>query len=154
MDNPRGTIESLRRDERGVHAIVGVDAAAACPRCAAGRGCGAGILVGSGARRHVEAVVRPGLELQEGDLVEIELAPDDLLRAALIVYGLPLAGALLGVAIAYALGAKDIAAVTAALAGLVAGLLLGRSRLRQKRCLSRFVPRISKPLAGTSTAGH
>lgn len=153
MDNPHGRVESLQSDENGLRAVVGIDVAAACPRCAAGKGCGAGIFVDTGTRRHVEAAVRPGLQLRKGDLVEVALAPENLLRAALIVYGLPMAGAILAAAIAYALGVSELFAAISALAGLGAGLLLGRWRLRREDCLSRFVPTVDKRLGDTVTAG-
>jgi len=153
MDNPQGRIQSLRGDESGMHAVVGIDVAAACPRCAAGKGCGAGLFTDTGRQRQVEATVRPGLQLAEGDLVEVTLAPDNLLRAALIVYGLPMAGAVVGAMLAYALSLGDVGAAVAALAGLVAGLLLGRWRLRRQDCLSRFVPTVDKRLPGVRAAG-
>ena len=153
MDNPHGRIESLQSDENGLRAVVGIDVAAACPRCAAGKGCGAGIFVDTGRQRHVEASVRPGLQLSEGDLVEVALAPDNLLRAALIVYGLPMAGAILAAAVAYALALGDVFAAVAALAGLGAGLLLGRWHLGRDECLSRFVPTVARRLGDTVSAG-
>lgn len=153
MDNPQGRIQSLSGSERDVRAIVGIDVAVACPRCASGKGCGAGLFADSGRERRVEATVRPGLQLAEGDLVEVVLAPHNLLRAALIVYGLPMAGAIVGAALAYALALGDIAAASAALAGLALGLLLGRRRLRQHDCLSRFVPTVDKRLPDARAIG-
>ncbi len=128
----------------GMRAIVNVDAAAACPRCAAGRGCGAGLFAAGADERRVEASIAPGVELAANDMVEISLAPENLLRAALIVYGLPMLGAALGAALAYAFSLGDAAAATAAVAGLAAGLLLGRWRLRQTSCLQRFLPIVER----------
>lgn len=153
MDNPQGRIQSLSGVENHLRAVVGIDAAAACPRCAAGKGCGAGLFADTGRERRVEASVRPGLQLKEGDLVEVALAPDNLLRAALIVYGLPMAGAVIAALLAYALSLGDVGAALAALAGLVAGLLLGRWRLRREDCLSRFVPTVDKRLPEARAAG-
>ena len=144
MDNPQGKVESVHSDTHGTRAVVGVDVASACQRCAAGKGCGAGIFTASGKERHVEAAVRPGLQIVEGDFVEMTLAPDNLLRAALIVYGLPMAGAILGAIVAYALSLGDVGAAIAALVGLLGGLTLGRRRLRRQECLSRFVPTIDR----------
>jgi len=136
-----------------MRAVVGIDVAAACPRCAAGKGCGAGLLADAGRQRQVEATVIEGLQLHEGDLVEVALAPDNLLRAALIVYGLPMAGAILAALLAYALSLGDVGAAAAALAGLTLGLLLGRWRLRREACLSRFVPVIEKIITDTVPTG-
>lgn len=152
MDNPQGRIQSLVSDANGTRAVVGIDVAAACPRCRAGKGCGAGLFSDAGRQRDVEASIAAGLELREGDLVEVALAPHNLLRAALIVYGLPLAGAVAAAALAYGLAMNDVTAAVAALVGVAAGLVSGRWRLRREACLSRFVPtvarRLSEPGAG------
>ena len=74
----------------------------------------------------------------------IQLAPKNLLRAALIVYGLPLAGAITAAGAAYLLGASDPAAVTMVLVGAGLGLLIGRLRLRQARCLRDFTPTVTE----------
>jgi len=79
--------------------------------------------------------------------VSIQLAPKNLLRAALIVYGLPLTGAIGASAAAYVLGASDPAAVAMALVGAGLGLLIGRLRLRQARCLRDFTPTVTERLA-------
>ena len=136
-----------------MHAVVGIDVASACPRCAAGKGCGAGIFVDTGRERQVQADVRPGLQVEEGDVVEVALAPDNLLRAALIVYGLPMLGAILGAVLAYALALGDLGAAVAALLGLGCGLLLGRWHLRRRDCLSRFVPTVERRLYDARATG-
>ena len=153
MDNPQGRIQSLIRDGDGVHAIVGIDVAAVCPRCASGKGCGAGIVAGAKGPRKVEATVPPDMELHEGDLVEVALAPENLLQAASIVYGLPMLGAILGAAGAYVFGLGEVAAALAALAGLGAGLFAARRRLRQVSCLTRFTPSVHRRVPDTARAG-
>lgn len=144
MDNPTGRIVSLVDSDNGARAVVVVEVAAACPRCAAGKGCGAGLLTGDGGERQVEASIRAGLSLATGDIVEISLAPDNLLHAAIIVYGLPMLGAAIGAVIAFGLSLGDAAAAIAALLGLGCGLLISRWRLQQESCLSRFVPTIER----------
>ncbi len=129
-------------------AVVDVDTAVTCPRCAAGKGCGAALLgAGSGARQ-VEASIRPGLSVSEGDVVEIALSPDNLLQAAIIVYGLPLLGAVMAAAVAFGLSLGDAAAAVAVLAGLGLGVLAGRRRLQQTQCLQRFVPTVVRRVDG------
>ncbi len=147
MDNPRGTVLSLVDGPDGARAIVNVDAAVACPRCAAGKGCGAGLFASDGGKRQVEASVRPDIEVAANDVVEIVLAPQNLLRAAFIVYGLPLLGAAAGAAIAYTMSLGDAGAALAAVAGLAAGLVLGRWRLRKATCLQRFLPIVERRIA-------
>ena len=146
MDNPTGRILSLLDGADGVRVIVRVAAAAACPRCAAGQGCGAGIFAAGNAERDIEASVPAGLTIAVDDVVEISLAPDNLLQAAFLVYGLPLFGAIIAAAIAYALSLGDAGAALAALLGLSGGLVVGRWRLRQPSCLRRFVPSVERRL--------
>lgn len=143
MNNPRGTVVSIIRDAGGARAVVEVDVEEVCARCAAGRGCGAGIMSGRPGSKRLELAVRPDLDLAEGDDVRIELAPGNVLRAALIVYGLPLAGAVCGAALAYANTLGDGGAAVLAIAGLFAGALIGRRRLGREDCLARFTPTVS-----------
>lgn len=115
-------------------------AAAACPRCAAGRGCGAGLL---GPRPPTELPVKaaPGVALKPGDSVRLELVPARLLRAAWLAYGLPLAGLVGGALLAaYLVPGAEPMAVLASAGGLVTGALLGRRALSSKGQLSECVP--------------
>jgi sigma-E factor negative regulatory protein RseC len=146
MDNPTGTIHSLVTGPSGTLAIVDVDVEAACPRCAAGKGCGAGLLTGAGRIRRVEAVVGDDMSLAAGDCVEIGLAPANLLRAAMLAYGLPLAGGVGFAGLAYLWAAGDTAAALAALAGMLLGLMLSRWRLSDSGCINDLVPHIERRL--------
>ena len=144
MNSTHGQIHSFVDDSFGTRVVVEVDAAEACPRCAAGKGCGAALFASSG--RRVEVSVPENLSLAAGDIVEISLAPDNLLRASLIVYGLPLMGAVVAVSVAYGLSLGDVAASIAALSGLFLGLATARRRLGKQHCLRQFVPVISRRL--------
>lgn len=145
METPVGTIVSLSDRAGDLCALIEVDAAAACRRCAAGRGCGAGILgVGSGARR-IEVTIDPSLQLGEGEQVQLALAPDSILRASTIVYGIPMLGALVAAVVAYGLSLGDLGAAIAVLAGLGAGMLFGRRRLQRTECLREFTPTVARP---------
>jgi len=128
-----------------MHATIDVDVSTACPRCASGKGCGAGILAAGRGARRIQVLVDPGLGLIEGDVVDLNLAPQNILRAAIIVYGLPMLGAMVGAAIAYAFVLGDAGAAVAALVGLACGVLIGRWRLRRTSCLQQFVPTIGRP---------
>lgn len=147
MDSPRGRILSIHSDAAPPYAVVEVAAAPGCARCASGKGCGAGVLAGDERPRSVEALIGHGLAVREGDTVTIRLAPKNLLRAALIVYGLPLTGAIVASAAAWQLGASDPAAAAMALVGACVGLLIGRLRLRRARCLRDFTPMVTERLA-------
>jgi sigma-E factor negative regulatory protein RseC len=142
MNDPQGTVLDLLHESDGERAIIEVDAEAACPRCAEGRGCGAGIFSGATGSRRLEARIPRGLHVAAGDVVRVSLAPESMLRAAMIVYGLPLAGAASGALAAYQLELGDVGAAALALAGLGAGLWVARLRLRRKECLARFTPTI------------
>ncbi len=151
MESPRGRILSLHHETVPAHALVELRAAPACARCAAGKGCGAGLLGGEGKRQHIDAVVAGGIEVAEGDEVRVELAPNNLLEAALVVYGLPLAGAVAGAVAAYAADTGDGWAVAAACGGMIVGIVAGRLRLRNASCLRRFTPVVTARLAGAGS---
>lgn len=144
MDNPTGRVLSLVDSPDGARAVVAVHDLPACPRCAAGKGCGAGLLTVSDGERKVEARVPRDLVVSVADVVELSLAPDNVLRAAAIVYGVPLLGALAGALVAYGTKAGDVGAAGAALLGLAAGLFLSRQKLRRADCLQRFTPTVER----------
>ena len=128
-------------------AVVEVATALRCARCAAGKGCGAGLIGGGDAPRRVDALVAADLDLRAGDDVLLELSPDRLLHAAWLAYGLPLAGAIAGAALAWFAGAGDPGAAATALGGAALGVGLARLRLRRSGCLQRFTPTIKARLA-------
>lgn len=127
---------------------MSVESSAVCARCAAGRGCGAGLF---GQRRKpavIEAKLAEGMALEAGDRVRLEFVPAELVRAAWLAYGLPLAG-LIAAALFAALLApgNDLAAVAGAVLGLLAGAWHGRRSLRQSGRLGRCVPIISERIS-------
>ena len=152
MESPQGRVLSIHRDDTRSHAVVEVVAAVRCARCAAGKGCGAGILGGDEKLRRLEVLIRPGIHLEEGDQVAIDLAPNNLLRASFIVYGWPLLGAVAGAAGAWLSGLGDLGAAIAALAGVGAGLLAGRLRLERTECLQAFTPVVTSRIGSERQA--
>lgn len=151
MENPHGRVIAVNSGEPSPHALVEVDVTVQCARCAQGRGCGAGLLGGTSGSRRIEALIRAGVTVGAGDEVRIQLAPSDLLRASLIVYGAPLSGAVVGALAAYSLGLGDLHAALAAIGGIVCGLLLARARLRKTGCLRRFTPTIVERVSSTES---
>jgi len=147
MENPRGRIISVRRVDTSLHALVEVDASISCRRCREGKGCGAGLFGSDAKSRRLEALIGEGVDVREGDDVRIELAPANLLQASLIVYGLPLFGAITGAVIAYLAGLAELYAAVAALGGIVAGFVVARRRLQRASCLTRFTPTIVERLS-------
>lgn len=148
MESPRGRVLSLHDETVPARALVEVRTPPGCPRCAAGKGCGAGILGRDGRPQRIDAVIARGVDVREGDDVRVELAPRNALEAALVVYGLPLAGAVAGAAVAYGFGAGDAWGVLSAGLGVAVGLVAGRRRLRRETCLRRFTPVVTARLAG------
>jgi sigma-E factor negative regulatory protein RseC len=129
-------------------ATVAVEAAA-CARCAAGRGCGAGLLQ-RGRTRLIQVRVADGLYLEPGDCVRLELEPLHLLRAAWLAYGLPLLAMVLSVAAATAMAdqTSDLGVVAFGAVGLAAGLIAGRRILRRDGCLQHLTPVVSDRISG------
>ncbi len=148
MDSPVGRIVSIADG----HATVSVDAAAVCARCAAGKGCGAGLLSGSNRARLIEVQLSPGLGLKAGDEVKLTLAPAHLLRAAVLAYGLPLGGIVIAPGAAWFLNQSldDHVAIALAIGGLLIGGLFGRHFINKEACLKNLVPTISERNAWNS----
>lgn len=123
-------------------ATVVVAAQLVCGRCAAGNGCGAGLAFGNDAIRQFDVAIPAGMTLNPGDRVTLTLAPHNLLRAAMIVYGLPLV--LMVVAVVFASSfdfvGSDAAMVLLALGGLGVGFALGRHLLTRTGACDRFLP--------------
>lgn len=127
-----------------------LDEQLACARCAEGRGCGAG-LFGAGRKRSVfEVPVAPDRALAVGDRVALAAGPGVLLRAAVLAYALPLAGAAGATLLAGLFAAGDRVAVLAALAGLVAATAVARRLQSRRSCLLEIEAR---PAADRKAAG-
>ena len=141
MDSPVGRIVSIANGR----ATVSVDAAAICARCAAGKGCGAGLLTANNRSRLVDVQLTEGMQLKAGDEVRLSLQSSHLLRAAVFAYGLPLGGVVLALGLAGYLkqSLDDRFAVVLAIAGLVAGILVGRHFLNKDGCLRNLTHTIS-----------
>jgi len=159
MENPSGRVIAIHCGESLSHALVEVDVAVQCARCAKGRGCGAGVFGSSAGKRRVDAQVAAGLAIEQGDEVRIELPPRNLLQASLILYGVPLFTAVSAVFAAHLAGFGELFAVLASIAGLVTGMLVARFQLRNTGCLRRFRPTIvariaDRPITDGRTVEH
>lgn len=131
MNSQVGSVVSVDVDSGVV--IVRPESPVACARCAAGRGCGAGLTTAS--VRDLSLPLEPGATVPAaGDRVALTLPSGSLLRAASVVYGWPLLAAV-GMTIAGSmLTESDAILGLFALAGLGAGFLLAR-RQANRRCL-------------------
>jgi len=142
MESVAGKISAV--DDQRV--TVEVQSAIACQRCAAGKGCGAGILQSTNEVRHVRIELPAGMSAGIGDSVELSIEPKYLLRAALLAYGLPLLTMLLVLLAIQALpvSINEAMSVGLALIGLGAGVIAGRSLLRKDSVCDQFMPIISR----------
>lgn len=142
MDSP--TAEILAID--GQRARVRVDDLAGCALCAAGKGCGAGLLRGERAARELWLELPRTGHFAQGDQVQLALPPERLLQATAYAYGLPLLALTLVPLAANTLWGplRDTVLASLALLGVAAAIVLGRHLLAQKRCLQQFVPMIAR----------
>jgi len=140
MESAVGRISAL---DRGV-ATVTVESPIACKRCAAGKGCGAGIFQDGNRAREVRVVVPAELQARVGDAIELTIGPKYLLRAAMLAYGLPLICLVSFPALAWLLGGNpgDGPGIILALAGLLAGLSIGRRILKRESVCEQFIPAV------------
>lgn len=126
----------------GSHAWVACRAQQGCARCAAGNGCGGGLLGRwLGDRLHRVRVVHAG-GIAVGDCVVIGLDERALLRLAAAVYGIPLAALIGGAVAAEALYGTDSAALAGAAAGLAGGFAWVRAFSRKMSANRRFQPAV------------
>lgn len=149
VDQPIGTVVSVSDRE----AVVRV-ASTVCPRCASGRGCGAGLVGPSKRNVTLTARIAEGERIAVGARVLLSLESTSLVRAALCLYGAPLAGLLLGSGLALLLleAASDAAALLWGAAGLATGAVVGRVWSRRDPCISSATPTISaEPQGGVSS---
>ena len=141
MHSSTATIISV---ENGV-ANVSVDRGIICSRCAAGKGCGAGLIGTSSKTITLSIPLAGNTDLREGDEVRLTMEPIHLMRASLMVYGLPLVGAVAALSAAWLISGpmSDGESILVAAAGLLIGLGIGRYQLNRDECLAQFVPRIA-----------
>ncbi len=130
-------------DLSGRDAVVRVEGVA-CPRCAAGNGCGAAIFAQSRGTTTLTARVADSLQVAPGDRVELSVADRSLLRAACYVYGAPLLGLLLASALVHLLSeaSNDWVALSWGTVGLFAGAAAGRVLARRDACVSGLRPTV------------
>ena len=142
MQNIEGRVVSTLVDDSGIRAVVEVASAVVCARCESGKGCGAGLLGRQSGARRIEADVIANLDVKNGDLVSVALAPRNILRAAVIAYGYPLAGTVLATVFAFAADLGDVYGAIAALTGLIVGIAVAKYRLGNSKCLRDFTPTV------------
>lgn len=140
METAIGRVSSVHGD---IITVV-VDAPVACRRCAAGNGCGAGLLGSTDAERRLDVAAPANLSVDVGDKVTLTLAPRSLLRAAAIAYGLPLFSLVAAASLAWLSGADpdSLAAIVIVAIGLVTGVTISRVLLNRGSACQEFIPAI------------
>jgi sigma-E factor negative regulatory protein RseC len=108
-----------------------------CGRCNEEGGCG-----NTGDSRCDEFIVLNELNVRSGDHVRIDVPEGAALRAALLAYGLPLTGIVLGAGVGSFIGGSDLGSVAGALTGFAFGLAC----LRAWRHKGAARPRIAEVL--------
>ncbi|MGI9202994.1 MAG: SoxR reducing system RseC family protein [Woeseiaceae bacterium] len=143
METVTGKVAALR----GRKASVLVKSAAVCHRCAAGKGCGAGIFQAGDKPRYMQIEIPDGMSVRPGDRIDLQIGARHLLRAALLAYGLPLITTLITLLVLQysGFGARDAIGIVAAGGGLLGGLAMGRAFLRRESICDQFVPTIRSP---------
>lgn len=123
----------IRRD--GNRVVLELQRGSACGHCEMSQGCGTGALGRLLGKRLRPLVVESDQDYRPGDDVELALPEAALVRASLLVYGLPLLGMLLGGSVASAASASEWLVAVAVCAGFLAGFVCAAiftSRLEQR----------------------
>jgi len=112
-------------------------AKSACPKCAAGEGCGGGILATAFANKTYRLSVKKSKQLQVNDLVQVGIESSVLIRASMVLYLLPLLFMVISAVLAGSLISNhDLYTVTGAIIGMLTGAftakLLSRRYLNEQ----------------------
>jgi len=113
------TARVISRD--GNRVVLELQRGSACGHCEMSQGCGTGALGRLLGKRLRPLVIETEKDCQPGDEVELALPEASLVRASLLVYGLPLLGMLLGGSTASLFYVSDWLVPVASIAGFAAG---------------------------------
>lgn len=119
---------------------------ASCKGCSAQEGCGQSLLQKVAGSRLERLVLDKTLDLQVGDWVLLGMEGEAVLNASLLVYGLPLAGLMLGAIFARLAGATEPVALLIALLSLTGAVGLVKTLSRRFSCNSSYHPQLLRRL--------
>ena len=141
MQTQQGTVVSID----ALSVVVAADPTAACQRCLAGKGCGAGLFAQTGRIRKISMPRPSSVQLEVGDRVTLSLQAANLAKASFLAYGVPMLTVLLALATLEALsgGANDGIALGVAVVAFAGSHLFARAWLARERCERRLTPVIS-----------
>lgn len=139
----------------GGWALVACRRQVECARCAEGRGCGGGVLGKLlGDRLHKVRAVTGEVSVAPGDQVLIGLGEDAVMRAAVVVYLVPLLAALGGgIVSGVMLGAGELGTIAGAVAGFLLGLRWARGYSRRHAADAALQPVVLRRTDGSGCAG-
>lgn len=104
-----------------------------CRRCTRGEGCGAGVFARLFGRRETRVELPDGCGATPDEWVRVGLEPRDLAAAAILHYGLPLAGFLCGAIAGHAAMSGGVAGDLVALGAGLAGFALTAAVVARRR---------------------
>lgn len=138
----RGRVVAIDEDALWVETIR----QSTCGSCSARAGCGQGLLnrLGDGRRNHLRVLLDDSSpqEYRLDDSVEFSVSDNVLLKAAAVVYLVPLVGMLLGMGLAHeGSGSQGVAAL-----GALVGFALGFGLVRLHAWYTRNDPRLQPRL--------
>lgn len=122
---------------------VALQRQSACGRCEISQGCGTGALGRLLGHRNKPLLIETDTALQPGDQVEIRMPEKALVRASLIVYGLPLSGMVVAGLLASLLFTDELVLALLSLLGFTGGYLLARF-LGNRLVSGYFTPHLVK----------
>lgn len=114
------------RDCEGEQALVEVQRASACGGCSEQAGCGTGAIARHFGRRTARITVSNPIGARPGDSVVVGYEERAFLRAAALLYLLPITAFAVGAGLLSVLGGTEGWGVAGAVAGLAVGLGLSR----------------------------
>lgn len=129
--------------------VVSFQPLSQCQRCLSGQGCGAGVFGRLFPSRSTSLTLNDRHSFEPGERVRVGLRPAQLLRAALVLYGLPLAGFLTGLLLGQLLWPDQ---AFGELFALVLGLACGAGLLMVFRRRSLALNPIVQPLSCNQAA--
>lgn len=126
----------------GEHVEIEVQRQGSCGHCSLSASCGVGALGRLLGRRDKTVIIDSELNLKRGDHILIGIPEQGVLRASLLVYGLPLLMLFMAAIIAHVLSnGSEIAVSVSALGGFLGGIYLS-SLAVDKRYAAQLNPQI------------
>ncbi len=138
--------------DRGV--VLSAERQSACSSCASAKSCGVSTLSKAFSNKSLSFEAPPIPEAKVGDWFTIGIAQSALLKAASIIYMIPLAVMILTAALGVSLGAPDGWVAVAAAAGLILGLFAARGLAGSNLPIAQSTPTVLGPASDEPSRGE